>query len=204
MNKSQRITIKRVDQRTVAKTAIFAALTVFSLGFFVLGLVNNSNGAVERFETLKAVDEAGGDVEAALTDLRDYIYSHMNTELGGPNGIYPPIQLNGTYNRLVESEKQRVFNVNEKVRVEADAVCAQRFGAGQIQARAQCNADYIEQNGTAEKPIDDAFYKFNYVAPRWSADLAGFSLIAAIIFGIITLFYGLHHWYIRRSIRLGQ
>ena len=197
-------TLKRVDQRAVLKTVVFSGLTLVSLALFVVGLIGNSNGAVERFDRLVAVDAAGGDVEEALTDLREYIYSHMNTELGGPNGIYPPIQLNGTYQRLVEAEKARVTKVNEAVRLEADRVCAAQFGPGQIQARAQCNGEYIEANGTSEQEIDESFYKFNYVAPRWSPDLAGFSLIAAIIFGILALYNGLHHWYVKRTIRLGQ
>ena len=128
----------------------------------------------------------------------------MNTELGGPNGIYPPIQLSGTYERLIESEEQRVRKVNEEVRVAAEETCNQQFPAGQIQGRAQCNADYIETNSISAQPIDDSFYKFNYVAPRWSPDLAGFSLLAAVLFGSMTLYNVLHHWYIKRTIRLSQ
>ncbi len=204
MNANRATKLKRVDQRAVLKTVVFSFLTLVSIALFIFGLVNNSNGAVERFNQLTAVDTAGGDVEEALTELRDYIYSHMNTELGGPNGIYPPIQLSGTYERLVESEKQRVAKVNEEVRVKAEKICNDRFPAGQIQGRAQCNAEYIEANGTTEKEIDESFYKFNYVAPRWSPDLAGFSLIAAVISGVLAFYNGLHHWYVKRTIRLGQ
>lgn len=207
--------LKRTDHRMVLKIAVFGVLTVVSTLLFVFGMINNSNGAVERFDRLKAVDEAGGDVETALAELRDYIHSHMNTELGGPNGIYPPIQLNGTYNRLVASEKARIEKqneeakkTNEKVRQDADRICAARHPVGQIIQRAQCNAEYIEANSVSEiddtPVIDDSFYKFNYVAPRWSPDLAGFSLLFAIVFGITTLIYTLRHLHIRHLIRLGN
>ena len=161
--------LKRTDQRMIIKIAVFGFLTVASVGLFLFGMVNNSNGSVERFERLKAVDAAGGDVEAALIELRDYIHSHMNTEIGGPNGIYPPIQL-----------------------------------SGQIIGRADCNGAYIEENSVSVTPIDDAFYKFNYVAPRWSPDLAGFSLLAAFVFGSTTIIYAIRHFHIRHLIRLGN
>jgi hypothetical protein len=202
MNKTNKL--KRTDQRAVIRIAVFGTLTLVSVGLFVFGLVNNSNGAVERFDELKAVDESGGDVETALVELRDYIYSHMNTELGGPNGIYPPIQLNGTYQRLQEAEEKRVQKTNEKVRNDADRICSQRHPAGQIQQRASCNAEYIEKNSVTAKEIDDSFYKFNYVAPRWSPDVAGFSLLAAVLFGSITIFNILMHWHTKHLIHIGN
>ena len=196
--------LKRTDHRAVLRIAVFGVLTIASVGLFLFGMVNNSNGAVERFDRLTAVDEAGGDVEQALTELRDYIYSHMNTELGGPNGIYPPIQLSGTYQRLIAEEEARVERTNEKVRNDADRICAERHPAGQIQQRAACNADYIEDNSVSERVIDDAFYKFNYVAPRWSPDLAGFSMIAIAVFGFAFTYNILLHFRTKRLIRLGN
>ena len=207
--------LKRTDHRMILKIAVFGALTVVSTALFVFGLINNSNGAVERFNTLKAVDEAGGDVESALVELRDYIHSHMNTELGGPNGIYPPIQLSGTYSRLVEQRSAQVDKkneqareTNEKVLQDADRICASRFPAGQIIQRAECNAAYIEANSVSETneatEIDESFYKFNYVAPRWSPDLAGFSLLFAIAFGITTVIYTIRHFHIKHLIHLGN
>jgi len=192
--RSNKSTLKRTDHHAIIRIAVFGVLTVASVGLFLFGMVNNSNGSVERFDRLVAVDQAGGDVEEALTELRDYIYTHMNTELGGPNGIYPPIQLSGTYNRLIEQEEARVVAVNEKVNDDAATVCEQRFPAGQLRSgRVQCVQEYLEQNTVRVKSIDDSLYKFNYVAPRWSPDLAGFSLLAAGIFGFITVFNLLLH-----------
>lgn len=205
----------RTDHRMILKIAVFGVLTIVSTALFIFGMVNNSNGAVERFEALKAVDESGGDVETALAELRDYIHNHMNTELGGPNGIYPPIQLNGTYNRLIAEENARIEKkneearkTNEKVRQDADRICAARHPVGQIIQRAECNANYIEANSVSETnetvSVDDSFYKFNYVAPRWSPDIAGFSLLFAIAFGVTTLIYTIRHLHIRHLIRLGN
>jgi protein tyrosine phosphatase len=58
-------------------------------------------------DKLLVVDQQDGDVELALRELREHIYSHMNSELGGSN-VQQPIQLKYRYERLVNAEKVRV------------------------------------------------------------------------------------------------
>ena len=178
----------RSDRKSMYKIIVFGILTVISIFLFFTGMISNGNGAVQRFNALNAVDQAGGDVEKALKELRSFIYSHMNTEIGGANGIYPPIQLKGTYERLVASEEARVKDANDLLYPEAQAFCEANGNQGfSGRNRTECIAEYIEKNGTKAQEVEEAYYKYDFTAPRWSPDLAGYSLIASIIFGFITL-----------------
>jgi hypothetical protein len=166
--------------------AVFGSLTVFFVILSVVGLTVNSNGAKDRYDALIAVDQAGGDVDEALNELRVYIYSHMNTQIGSELGIRPPIQLSGTYGRLVAAEEERVRIANEKVYEEAQVFCEQNNPAGSLlSGRVPCVEEFLDRNGVEPSIIEDDFYKFDFVPPRWSPDLAGFSILLAGFFGLI-------------------
>jgi len=177
---------KHLEKRSILLLSVFGALFVFFTILSIIGLTQNSQGAKERYDTLIAVDQAGGDVETALNDLRLYIYSHMNTQIGSELGIHPPIQLKGTYERLVAAEEHRVAQANETIYAAAQADCEQKFAAGSLRnGRVQCVEAYLDANGVKAKTIEDDFYKFDFVPPTWSADLAGISILLAGAFGII-------------------
>ena len=176
------------EKRDLVSIGIFAGATTLAGGSFVLGMVNNGRGAVKRYDALMAVDQAGGDVSVALNDLRQYIYSHMNTEIGGPNGIYPPIQLKGTYDRLKSAEDQRVKEVNDNLYNEAQEYCERTGNQGfSGRNRLDCINGYIDLNGAKPKEIEEAFYKYDFVSPRWSPDIAGFSFLLLVIIGVATI-----------------
>lgn len=177
----------RSDHRYIRAIALFGGLTVISGILLMYGLAQNGHGAVARYNALIAADQAGGDVEKQLNELRAYIYTHMNSEIGGPNGIYPPIQLNGTYTRLVAAEQARVEDVNGKLYQTAQEHCESTGSQGfSGRNRLDCINAYIDQNGAKPQPIEESLYKYDFVSPRWSADLAGFSLIFTILFLLIT------------------
>ncbi len=176
---------KHLEKSALMRLAVFGTATVCFVALSIFGLINNSQGAVERYDALKAVDESGGDVEGALNELRTYIYSHMNTQIGNELGLKPPIQLSGTYNRLVEAERERVSKINSGLEPAAIAYCeAQNPSGFSGRFRLDCIEQYKDENGATEQPIEDDFYKFDFVPPVWSPDLAGYSILAAIIFGL--------------------
>jgi hypothetical protein len=196
---------KHLEKRAVLRIAVFGILTVVSISLAVFGLISNSESAKERYDRLIAVDQAGGDVEEALNELRTYIYSHMNTQIGSELGIRPPIQLKGTYDRLVAEEEARVARANEALYEEAQAFCERTQPQGFFGAtRLQCIESYIDQNGVSVEPkvIDDSFYKFDFVPPRWSPDLAGFSILAACIFGFSFIISVLVYFRTKRLVQL--
>lgn len=164
---------------------VSAALFAFATVGMVLALNANSREAKQRYELLLAADAAGGDTEAALTSLREFIYGHMNTTIGSPTGVYPPIQLKGTYDRLVAVEEQRVRATNALLYDEATAHCEALFPAGQLaNGRVQCVSEYVAARGVVAQPITDGLYKFNFASPFWSPDLAGFLVIATFLTGL--------------------
>lgn len=168
----------------VARMGVFALLLVVFILSSLFFLAQNSQTATEKYETLIAVDEAGGDVEAALNDLRSYIYAHMNTQIGSDTGIRPPIQLKGTYERLVA---QQTRESNEDLYAEAQADCERRNPTGFSGSnRLACIEAYVERNAvdTEVKEINEALYKFDFAPPTWSPDAAGWSIVLAILFAV--------------------
>jgi hypothetical protein len=153
--------------------------------FLLSGLVavyalrqNNLTALRLRDEVLEQ-DKFNGDAEGALHELRKYTYSHMNARLSNDTGIYPPIQLKYRYERLVAAEKERVAGVNAGLYHEAQAHCEASIPQGLSGGnRVACIEEYVDTHGGAqEKPIPDAMYKFDFVAPYWSPDFAGWSLV---------------------------
>lgn len=163
-------------------------LTVLAASIAVTGLIENSLEAKQRYETLLAVDAAGGDVEKALLDLRSFMYAHMNTTIGSDMGVYPPIQLSGTYNRLVLAEKERVKLVNESLYAKAQEECEKQFPTGfSGGGRIPCITEYVAKNAVTEQAIPEGLYKYDFVSPKWSADKAGYGIAITVILLIVFL-----------------
>jgi hypothetical protein len=174
------VRLKRVKYSYLLAALLFSGLV------FVLAYRQNNLTALHLREKLLEVDKSNGDTEAALRDLREYTYSHMNAELtGGANNIYPPIQLKFRYERLVQAEKARVAQANSKLYNEAQAYCERLMPTGVSRNRVPCIEDYVTRhNGQVEQPIPDSLYKFNFVSPAWSPDLAGWSLVITVLLAV--------------------
>ena len=85
------------------------------------------------------------------------------------------------------AEQARVKAQNDKVAGDGANECGQRFSAGGFNpARVACLQEYVTANAAKEKPVPDELYKFDFVSPTWSADLAGVSLVVSVIFGFLT------------------
>lgn len=164
---------------------VLAVIFVVSLTVCVFALRQNNLQVLKLRDAVITADKDNKDVEGALTELRTFMYSHMNTSLSsGPNAIKPPIQLKYSYERLVEAEQQRLTVENSKVYIEAQAECEKRFPKGLSgSGRIPCITDYVASRGVEQKNIPDSLYKFDFVSPTWSPDLAGWSMLAAIVSG---------------------
>jgi hypothetical protein len=155
----------------------------------VLALRHNNLRMVELRQAVYTADEKGGDVEGALQALRKYVYAHMNTDLtGGQTGIYPPIQLKYTYQRLQKAEKDRVQQNSSQVYTDAQNECERQNPTGfSGRGRVPCIEAYVASHTATEKAVPDALYKFNFTSPSWSPDLAGFSMILAILLLVVLI-----------------
>lgn len=176
---------------------VFLAIAVVSGVVCVLALRNNNMTALKLRDQVIMADKENGDVEAALKNLRAFIYGHMNTDLStGQGAIKPPIQLKYRYERLVQAENERIGKENDKIYTDAQVQCEKQFPKGLSgSGRIPCIKDYINSHGIQEKEIPESLYKFDFVSPRWSPDLAGWSLvIASTMLALFVIRFGLDRW----------
>ncbi len=165
------------------------------VGFLVTGtlavvcLRQNYQTMVDLRQAVFTADQSGADVEQALQNLRTHVNGHMNTSLaGGADGIYPPIHLKGTYDRLVGAEQERVNSVNSKVYTDAQAHCERLYpGSFSGGPRVPCIEQYVKEHGTSPKTIPDALYKFDFASPTWSPDLAGWLIVASAVLLVLAV-----------------
>lgn len=178
----------------------FLMAAIFFLTLGVIGMRENNLQMIELREKVFIADEEGTDIEEPLRKLREYVYSHMNTDLSSGNvSIKPPIQLTKSYERLLQQENKRVERINKNVKADGEKVCASRFPEeGLNSARVNCVAEYTRVNTADPKQIPPELYKFDFVSPTWSPDFAGLSLLASLIsFTIFVIWLVLSWWYKR-------
>lgn len=161
----------------------FLLAAVVSLVVGVMSLRQNNLTMVQLRNDLYAADKNDANVAQALQKLQIYVTSHMNTNLAIPNGPYPPIQLEYTYQRLALAATQAASDTNQTLYTEAQAYC-QKQNPNDFSGRNRvpCIEQYVQDHGIKVQPIPAALYKFNFLSPAWSPDLAGLSLLAAALF----------------------
>lgn len=144
---------------------------------------------VELREAVYAADKANGDVEAALRALRSHVYGHMNTNLSsGANAVYPPLQLKYTYERLQDTAQEQARQANQQIYTEAQADCERRYPESYSGGpRVPCIRDYVAARGVQVQTVPDELYKFNFVSPTWSPDLAGWSILLTGVVGVLVI-----------------
>lgn len=161
---------------------LFGIITIFALR-------NNNLTALKLRDEVLKVDQQNGDVEASLRKLRSYIYGHMNTDLASSSTVYPPIQLKYRYERLVAAQQDASKAANAQIYTEAQKHCEALLPNGVSLNRVTCIQQYLDAHPLAAQPaIQDSLYKFDFASPRWSPDLAGWSLVLTIVFGFLFLF----------------
>jgi len=176
-------------QRKILKTIepvsywYFLIATLISASVAAWALRDNNLTALRLHNDLISVDKSSGDVNTALNNLRQFTYAHMNTNLSsGPGTIYPPIQLQYTYQRLVSAEQARADAVNKQVYTDAESYCQNLIPTGfSGRGRVPCIESYVTSHGTKAQPIPAALYEFDFVSPFWSPDLAGWAILTSII-----------------------
>lgn len=170
----------------------FLALAIVMTLICIFALrANNEHMATLRQDVYNA-DKNNGNVEQALKNLQSYVTSHMNTDLSGPNAPYPPIQLTYTYEHLLQAKAKDAAG-NDELYTEAQKYCEQQDPVDfSGHNRVPCIEQYVQAHGGGSSvgaSIPDALYKFDFVTPVWSPDLAGWSMVIAIISWL--LFFGL-------------
>lgn len=164
--------------RFLPRACLAVGLVSGLVGLYALR--QNNLGMIRLREAVYQADQSGGDTEKALRELRTYVHSHMNTDLSsGGNAIKPPIQLKYRYERLMAAEKERVKSANAGVYTQAQAYCERQNQGFSGRNRVPCIEAYVTANGIKENAIPEALYKFDFLSPGWSPDLAGWSLVVS-------------------------
>lgn len=147
----------------------------------------NNEHMIKLRAAVWAADRSNGDVEGALRDLQRYVTSHMNTNLSTNVSIYPPIQLQYTYQRLEQAQADQLAQSNAQIYTDAQHYCEQQNPNGfSGRYRVPCIEQYVETHNAAQLPsVPVALYEFSFTSPTWSPDLAGWSLLAAILSGLL-------------------
>ncbi len=155
----------------------------------ILALRANNTHMVVLRNAVYVADQKGEGVEQALQKLRAYVGSHMNTNLDTGHGVYPPIQLKNTYEKLVEAEQNRVNAVNNQIYTDAQKYCETVDPNSVLgRSRVPCIEAYIKSHGSATaQTIPDDLYKFDFVSPTWSPDIAGWSLVLSVTLLVLTI-----------------
>jgi hypothetical protein len=182
----------------VLKPWYFLILAVIASVVCVFAMRSNNQHMAQLREKLYIADQQGGDVTKALNDLRNYVYGHMNTNLSAGNtSVYPPIQLKYTYDRLVQAQGSDAAAQNTRIYTEAQAYCEQQNSADfSGRNRVPCIEDYVSKHTTTATVIPDGLYKFNFISPTWSPDLAGLSMATAVLSVIAAIFlFILQRWF---------
>lgn len=163
---------------------IWLAFFIISAVVCVLALRHNNQEMAKLRQAVYTADKNNGDVNAALNNLRNYVYSHMNTNLSsGNDNIKPPIQLKYTYQRLLDAEQAQLEAANSKLYTDAQNYCQSINHAYYGTTRVPCVKQYVSSHGvnTNLAPIPAGLYEFDFVSPAWSPDLAGWSLLASVV-----------------------
>ena len=170
----------------------FLALAVVSGLVCVFALRANNEHMIQLRDEVYQADKDNGNVEQALKNLQQYVYGHMNTDLAaGPDAVHPPIQLKYTYDRLVAAGNARVQAANVNLYTEAQSYCQALIPTGfSGRYRESCINQYVTTHGTKVQPIPKNLYEFDFVAPKWSPDLAGWSLVMTILL----VLFGVSFW----------
>ncbi len=173
----------------------FVIAIVLSSLISVMTLRQNNVQALQLRDKVLQVDKDNGDIELALRDLREYVYSHMNTQLASPGGAYPPVQLKYRYDRLVAAQKAKEPS-NATLATEAQTFCEKQIPTGRSLNRIDCIQNYILTHGAASTvAIDPSLYKFDFAPPLWSPDLAGWSLLLTTVLVIgLAVRVGFEQW----------
>lgn len=173
---------------------------VISSSVCAMALRHNNLQMIQLRDAVYQADKSGNNVEGALYDLRTYVYDHMNTGLSTSSSVYPPIQLKYTYQRLLQAAQTQVAANNTQTYADAQHYCEAQIPNGfSGRYRISCIESYVSSHGGQQAVnIPSAMYKFDFVSPRWSPDLAGFSLLTSILFGILLVLRVALGWSLRR------
>jgi hypothetical protein len=159
---------------------LLGLISVASIAITLYALRANNVKMLELRDAVIAADESGIAVYERLGELQQHVAAHMNAT--PPRlGSEPSIQLKNSYDRARAMESARVSAERTNIANEATQYCESSLQSARLSARASCVADYIAARPVQERPVVADLYRYDFVSPRWTPDLAGIMLVVAIV-----------------------
>jgi hypothetical protein len=162
-------------------------IALLSAVICVFALRANNQHMLSLRDAVYSADKNNSDVQSALNHLQAYVTAHMNTNLSTGTSVYPPVQLKYTYDRLVQAQQAAAAasSGDTDLYTAAQGYCEQQDPVDfSGHNRVPCIEQYVQSHGGTALPsspnIPDSLYKFAFVSPHWSPDLAGWTLLVAI------------------------
>lgn len=179
----------RLQQLHRVKTWQLLVILFFSVLLAATLLRLNNIEMSERRQAVIEADSSGDQqkVRTSLIELQRYVTSHMNTSLG--NGVY----LEKAYARdrdAAVAAATETSNPNSAVYQQAAIECRARFQGGVESFRNDYVTCVAERVGSLSSGRDNAAslklpradnYRFDYVSPLLSFDIAGFVVILCLL-----------------------
>lgn len=155
---------------------IFLALALVAAFFGLTQLYGNAKHAAALRDAIVAADGQGSDVTGSLTDLGNFVHTHMAANT--------TVFLAGSYNRADAAYQASLApSVSGQLYAEAQKACASRADSI-VQAR--CVTDYVQKrlqpvnSQPAPKP-DKKTYTHAFISPPFASDSAGLAFMTAAI-----------------------
>ncbi len=171
--------IKQIERVKTWQLIILLILSAFLAATF---LRINNVGMVQRRDAVLTADKEGNidDVQSRINELRRYTAAHMNADTG-------VFYLQEQYNRDVQKALKSSSDLSsERARAneQADRVCKPRF-TGWSTAYMECFLNELAKYPTSSTlPAvtlpSPALYRYEFSAPRWSPDFAGFTVLLTL------------------------
>lgn len=179
----------------------FLVLALITGTVCVMALRANNEHMAKLRQAVYTADQNNTNVQQALQNLQAYVTRHMNTNLSSNTSVYPPIQLKYTYQRLLQSESDAAAASNTQLYTQAQAYCEQQDPVDfSGHNRVPCIEQYVESHDSTLAAIPDALYKFDFVSPNWSPDLAGWSQLATTFSVVLFAASWSAHKWLRRTV----
>jgi len=181
------VMVEAKDKKYNLKWWHFGLIFLLTLPISAWFLRQNNLRMLDLRNIVVAIDQDSGninEIEPALTELRDYVFTHMNASLPSP------LELQGSFNVAVEQARKKAEQsgqANGDIYRKAQAECER--AEIPLSVRAECIQNYVVSNaipGEDPQQLDippKEQFVYNFVSPTWSFDLAGLAVaVSAILF----------------------
>lgn len=153
----------------------------------------NNTGMLQRRNAVEHADKAGNSEEivSRIYDLQRFAASHMNADTGV---FYLQEQYNRDVKAAIGAASGGTYEGYDSPQARADAICNPNLQIhGYSKAYQDCMLRELSREGQVVDPSsvktpNPALYRYNFSAPLWSPDFAGWSSLVTLLIAVAIVF----------------